>query len=59
MSVQMGASLDEDAGIGGVVLLAEAESGVDKDGKDGVHGADVVEHVAVAQHNAHDGHQEI
>ncbi len=54
-----GASLDEDAGVGGVVLLAQAEGGVDEDGEDGVHGADVVQHVAVAQHDAHHGHQEI
>ena len=53
------ASLDEDACIGGVVLLAQAEGGVDKYGKDGVHGADVVQHVAVPQHDAHNGHQEV
>lgn len=39
--------------------MAQAQRGVHHDGEQGVHGADVVQHVAVLQHNAHQHHQEV
>jgi hypothetical protein len=43
----------------GVVLGAQAQDRVHHDGEEGMHGADVVQHVAVLKDNACHGHQEV
>ncbi len=45
-------SLGQDASRRGVGFGVDAQTGVHQDGEDGVHGADVVQHVAVLQHQA-------
>mmetsp|Transcript_38151 Transcript_38151/g.96538 ORF Transcript_38151/g.96538 Transcript_38151/m.96538 type:complete len:213 (-) Transcript_38151:484-1122(-) len=53
------AHLDEDP-VGLLVeLVADAQRRVHHDGVDGVHGADVVQHVRVAQHHARKEHEEV
>ena len=52
-------ALDEDAGGVGVVLGAESERGIHEDGEQRVHGADVVQHVVILQHDARHRHQEV
>ena len=48
-----------DANAGFVISMAQAQGCIDHDGEEGVHGADVVQHVAVLQGYTHQPHQEI
>lgn len=51
--------LDPDPHVGCIELGGDGQAGIDHDREDGVHGADVVQHVAVVQYNACEEDQEV
>lgn len=48
-----------DANVGLVVAVAQAQGSIHHDGEEGVHGADVVQHVVVLKDDADQNHQEV
>ena len=48
-----------DANVGFVVSMAQAQGCIDHDGEEGVHGANVVQHVAVLKGHTDQHHQEV
>ena len=48
-----------DAEVGLVISMAQAQCCIHHDGIEGVHGADIVQHVAVLQGHTHQDHQEV
>lgn len=52
-------SLDDDPKLGLVELVCNTQATIHHDSEDGVHGADVVQHIAVLQHKARKEDQEV